>query len=87
MGPLQVDLLIKIISSFNLSSLGYTVLSCRAIPHTVLVTNLELMFLDSYDHKDIHVRRRDSSNISKVEMNSFHEILNMLAFEGDPDSL
>lgn len=45
------------------------------------------MFLDSYDHEDIHVRRRDSSNISKVEMNSFYEILSMLASEGDPASL
>ena len=49
--------------------------------------HLELMFLDSYDHKDTYVRGRNSSNIGKVETNSFYEILNMLAFEGDPASL
>lgn len=63
------------------------VLSCRVIPHTVLMHHVELMFLDSCDHKDTHVRGRNSSNIGKVEMNSFYEILNILAFEGDPASL
>lgn len=62
-------------------------LSCRVIPHTVSVHHLELMFLDSCDHKAIYVRRRDSSKTGKVEMNSFYEILNMLAFEGDTASL
>ena len=64
------------------------VLSFRVIPHTVLnVHHLKLTFLGSCDHKAIHVRRRHSSNVSKENMNSFYEILNMLAFEGDSASL
>ena len=82
---MQVGLLIKIVSS--LTCAVFVIWSYRVFPHTVAVHHLELMFLDSCDHKDIHVRRRNLSNIGKVEMNSFYEILNMLAFEGDPASL
>lgn len=85
-GPLQVGLLIKIISSLTCPIL---VLWPCLIEWflTLSVHHLELMFLDSCDHNAIHVRRRNSSKTGKVEMNSFYEILNMLAFEGDPASL
>lgn len=59
-------------------------MSCRVIPHTILVYHLELMFLGSCDHENIHVQKKNLSNTSKIETDYFYKILDMLVFEDSP---